>query len=514
MPGPASRVVYLGLDGATEAVLRPAFERGWMPNLQALWRRSATGTLWSSEPMVTPVAWTSFLTGCHPPTHGIHEFHYLDPVDRTILPNHAGRIRVPTLWDTLSERGHEIVSLGLPMTYPPPDIRGLVVAGSDAPGLKWAFAQCPDFGEEILRELPGYSHKVLWKRRPRSLEELRAVSRRNQEVFRAQADAAERADARCDWTAMMVHFHNLDGIQHRLWPYLDLDETAEHQPEWSVEVVNCLRELDRAVGRLLELASRRNAAVIALSDHGFGPCRALVDVNGLLCQAGLQRRLPYGTRISYRLRRLRDRFDRWKRRRTPDGTARRGPRSIEGEVGCDWSKTVAFAPFGQLCGSIFLNPNLVSGSSAASRIIAEIIDACRAVEDPDTGQPLFADAFDVAERYNLDPAAEGLPDVLAPSTDGYQAMAKWDPFCRSLLRPDPNLPATHRTDGVIAIEAPGILPGSRLDAELPDVAPTSLSMLGLAIPEVMEGRVLEETQDLSRVQTTAGTSTPHRPTMD
>src|SRR5690606_1745249 len=114
-------------------------------------------------------------------------------------------------------------------------------------------------------------------------------------------------------------FHNLDGIQHRLWPYLDLDETAERAPEWSLEVVECLRELDRAVGRLLELADRRDAAVIALSDHGFGPCKALVDVNGLLCRAGLQRRLPYGTRISYRLRRVRDRLERWKRRRSPDG---------------------------------------------------------------------------------------------------------------------------------------------------------------------------------------------------
>ena len=290
------------------------------------------------------------------------------------------------------------------------------------------------------------------------------------------------ADARCDWTAMMVHYHNLDGIQHRLWPYLDIDETGAGQPEWSAEVVSCLQELDRSVGRLLELASKRDAAVIALSDHGFGPCRALVDVNGLLCQAGLQKRLPYGTRLSYRMRRLRDRFDRWKRRRTPDGTARRGPRSIEGEVGCDWSKTVAFAPFGQLCGSIFLNPTLVSGSSAAARVISEIIDTCRAAEDPETGLPLFADAFDVAERYNLDPAAEGLPDVLAPSTDGYQAMAKWDPFCRALLRPDPNLPATHRSDGVLAIDAPGVHPEIRLDAELPDVAPTGASVARLPDP--------------------------------
>ena len=74
MPAPASRVLFLGLDGGTMAVLGPWFERGRLPHLAALWRRAAFGTLRSSEPMVTPVAWTSFSTGCTPPVHGIHEF--------------------------------------------------------------------------------------------------------------------------------------------------------------------------------------------------------------------------------------------------------------------------------------------------------------------------------------------------------------------------------------------------------------------------------------------------------
>src|SRR4051794_41928023 len=78
MPASASRVLFLGLDGGTMSVLAPGFERGLMPNLASLWRRSAWGTLRSSEPMVTPVAWTSFATGCTPPTHGIHEFYYVE----------------------------------------------------------------------------------------------------------------------------------------------------------------------------------------------------------------------------------------------------------------------------------------------------------------------------------------------------------------------------------------------------------------------------------------------------
>jgi hypothetical protein len=179
-------------------------------------------------------------------------------------------------------------------------------------------------------------------------------------------------------------------------------------------------------------------------------------------------------------------------RRAPGGAGRRLPRSIEGQVGCDWKKTVAFAPFGQLSGCIFLNPAATGSPGVAGRVKREAIELMLDARDPETGEALFADAFDVAERYGLDPAAEGLPDVLAPSADGYQAQAKWSPFDTTLLRPDPNLPGTHWNDGIVAIDAPDIRPGETLDAELRDVAPTALAMLGLAVPEFMEGRVLHE----------------------
>jgi predicted AlkP superfamily phosphohydrolase/phosphomutase len=484
--------MFLGLDGGTMTALGPAFERGWMPNLAALFRRSAYGVLRSSAPMVTPVAWTSFLTGCTPRTHGIHEFYYVEASDRTIRSNHAARVQAPSLWEVLSASGRSVVSINLPMTYPPPWVRGLVVAGPDSPGLEWAFAQCPDFGAEIQAEVPAYTHKIAWKNRPKTFEELCAGAERNRATFRAQAEAAERADARTDWSALLVHFHNLDSFQHRLWPYLDLDYTSEHRTGWTEEAVSCLRVLDESVGRLLELASKRDAAVIAVSDHGFGPCRALVNVNGLLCEAGLQRRLAYGTRFRYRIRRLKDRLHRWRTRREPGGLGRRLHRSIEGEVGCDWKHTVAFAPFGQLSGCVFLHSEAAAHAERAERVRRQVIEALSVACDPETGAALFSDAFSTADRYGVDPALQGLPDVLALSADGYQAQAKWSPFCTRLMRPDPNLPATHYREGIVAVNAPDIRAGGHVRADIHDVAPTALAMLGMRIPESMEGRVIQQ----------------------
>ncbi len=491
-----SRVLFLGLDGGTMTAFAPWFARGLLPNLAALWARSATGPLRSSDPMVTPVAWTSFSTGSTPDVHGIHEFYHVGPDGRSIRSNHAGRVLVPTLWQTLAAEGREVVSLNLPMTYPPPRVKGIVVAGADAPGLDWAFAQCPDFGREVAEHLPEFTTKLVWKTRPRTLDEVRKNAARNRAIFRAQAGAAERADARSDWSALMVHFHNLDSIQHRLWPYLGIDETAIFDEPWNVEVESCLRVLDESVGRLLDLAARRDAAVIAVSDHGFGPCKALVNVNGLLNKAGLQRSLMYGTRFRYRAQRLGDRLHRWLTRKSPGGPGRRLARSVEGVVGCDWSRTLAYAPFGQLSGNIFLHPEMTRNASAADRIIDEILGTCREARDPETGARLFRDVFSTADRYGFDPADQGIPDILALSADGYQAQAKWSVSRRKeLLRPDPNLPATHWVDGVVAVDAPGVRPGGHLRADLHDLAPTTLAMLGVPVPETMNGRVLHEAFD-------------------
>jgi hypothetical protein len=131
-------------------------------------------------------------------------------------------------------------------------------------------------------------------------------------------------------------------------------------------------------------------------------------------------------------------------------------------------------------------------AETAARLRREVVDVLLDAREPETGRPLFDDAFDVAERLGVDPAAEGLPDVLAPSADGFQAQAKWSPFRRDLLRPDPNLPATHYREGVLAIDAPGLRPGDHLVADLHDIAPTAMALLGLRVPEPMEGRALNE----------------------
>jgi predicted AlkP superfamily phosphohydrolase/phosphomutase len=485
----SARILLIGLDGATDRALGPLFGRGVLPNLAALWRRSCRGTLQSTLPMVTPVAWTSFLTGCDPGRHGIHEFFHLDAARRTFQANTSRRIRVDTLWHVLGAQGRSVVCVNLPMTYPAPAVPGLFIGGNDAPNHEAAIASCPEFARKLTASHPGFTTRNLWKSRPRNLAELERVLRKTEAQFEALAEAAIRADAQIDWTALMVQFQNLDGLQHRAWPELGLGDGPAPDPAAARAVERTLRALDGACGRLLDLAQRRGAAVIALSDHGFGPCRSVVNVNGLLQAGGFQRRLSYGTRFHYRFHRLRDRWRRWRIDRADEPLARM-PRSIEGEVGCDWKRSVAFAPFGQLSACVYLHGAMGADTADALRTRAEIVEYLASVRHPDTGERLFREAIDLAEQYGCDPAREGCPDVLAGSVDGLQAQAKWDPRSKAITSIDPSLPGTHFHEGVVAIDAPGFAEGTSVAGRLADVAPTVLTLLGLAVPPSMEGRVL------------------------
>ena len=228
------RLMVLGLDGATWTVLEPMRKRGLMPNLDALLRRAAYGTLTSIIPPVTTAAWTTMMTGCSPPRHGVFDHRYYDAPSGRMKVNHSGRIRVPTVWHQLSAAGRSLVCLNLPGLFPPPKLRGVVVSGMDAPHLDGAIQACPEFGARLRAEVPAYALRYFWKRAPQSLEELTQNARLTVESFRGRAEGGLLADQHVpDWSVLMVQFQNLDPFQHRVWRHLNVDETGIDQPEWN-----------------------------------------------------------------------------------------------------------------------------------------------------------------------------------------------------------------------------------------------------------------------------------------
>lgn len=116
--------------------------------------------------------------------------------------------------------------------------------------------------------------------------------------------------------------------------------------------------------------------------------------------------------------------------------------------------------------------------------------AAQALEDarhPATSERLFPQIILTADSYGIDPAREGYPDLIALPDEPYWVRTKLTPH-GSWVEPDPNLPGTHRPQGIVALSGAGLPTGRTLDAHLIDTTPTILGLLGLPIPGHIEGR--------------------------
>ncbi len=529
MASTPDRVVILGLDGATWTVLDRMIERGYMPHLASLLKRSAYGTSRSTIPPVTSAAWTTMMTGCDPERHGVFDHRYYDAAAGQMKVNHSGRVRVPTFWHLLSRAGRSVVSLNLPVTYPPLDVNGIIVSGMDAPHLEAALSGATAFGERLRAEVPNYSLRVVWKRPPRSLDEIRENAQATVDLFHARAEGGLLADRMLpDWSALMVQFQNLDPFQHRVWKYLNVDETGIDDPLWNGAAGSVMTGLDAAIGMLCELADRRGAAVVAASDHGFGPCSGRIDVNRILIDRGVARLPGVAGRLGRRVRQGADRLRLWSAKRgDPHARAASFAASITAQYPLDWNKTLAFAPHQDTAAMIYINSSdrHQGAPIKTSRQVDEALSATAAAlseaRHPENSKPLFPKIVQTAEAYGIDPAREGYPDLIALPDEMYWVRTKLNTLERSRwVIDDPNLPGTHRPEGIVAIAAAGVTPGKTLSAELRDIAPTILNLLGEPIPEYIQGKpIVAAKHPLAGHKTrtdgaSSGYTGPHKPQFD
>ena len=123
-------MVIIGLDGATWDIMLPLIEQGKLPALKRIMDEGQWGKLRSVIPPVTAPAWATMLTGCNPGEHGVFAMTKPDA-------QHDGRHRAVTmadwkaepLWSRLNARGLTTGFLGVPFTYPPPQVNGWMISG-------------------------------------------------------------------------------------------------------------------------------------------------------------------------------------------------------------------------------------------------------------------------------------------------------------------------------------------------------------------------------------------------
>lgn len=154
------RFVVLGLDGMEPSLVERYMAEGRLPNLARLREQGCFHRLGTTLPPLSPVAWSSFLTGCNPGKHCI--FDFLSRDKRTYLPElssvrirpprraiRLGKRRIPIgkpdirlmrkgkpFWNTLGEHGIFSSVIRVPITFPPEKTHGVVLSAMCVPDLR------------------------------------------------------------------------------------------------------------------------------------------------------------------------------------------------------------------------------------------------------------------------------------------------------------------------------------------------------------------------------------------
>lgn len=125
---PGRPVIFVGLDGADWQLLDRYMAAGSMPHLAKLVGEGAGGVLETQHPPLSPLVWTSMMTGVSPLEHGILDFTRFHPVSRQKEPITSDERRVPAVWNMATFGGKSVAVFGLWATYPAEAVNGLMVS--------------------------------------------------------------------------------------------------------------------------------------------------------------------------------------------------------------------------------------------------------------------------------------------------------------------------------------------------------------------------------------------------
>jgi predicted AlkP superfamily phosphohydrolase/phosphomutase len=490
------RVLVVGLDGASFALLAPWAAAGELPEIAALMAAGSHAEIRSTFPVLTPPAWSTFVTGKNPGKHGVYSFRELawrGYASGDLVT--ADHLRARTLWDVAGEAGLVVGAVNVPPAYPVRPVNGFMVACLLAPPGAREIAWPPEIRDvlgddyEIATEPPRGLGRDAPDYRTRCLEYLdhlrRLAERRLAVTMRL---ARERP-----WDLLGVVFYEPDRIQHFFWDYLLGAVPGDVEPGVAAEIAAAARPiyhlLDAAIGELVRIAGP-DAATILVSDHGFGPAPTrVVRVNHWLARGGHLR-----TRRGWR----------WRRRvlrRLPSRFRRRWD-TVEQVV--DWSTTRAWCEVIEVrSAGVWLNVRgrqplgcVAPGAEYDALREALVRDLAALRED---GGPVFELVAPREDVYH-GPWTERAPDVVLQTAPRYglrfnslraevRARGDFGEFADAVWP----FTGSHDPAGIFVAAGAGIAPGGRVEPlPLEALAPTILALLGVPVPDGMDAPPRED----------------------
>lgn len=484
------RFLLIGLDGAEPSLVERWMDEGHLPSLASLRESGSYLPCASTNPPATFPAWTTCVTGVNPGRHGIIDFTHMEAGRYALRFVNATDRTAPAIWNTLTELGKRVCVLGVPATYPPDKINGLMISGIDS-------HVTTDVDQSFVHPASAYDEVRDWRLAEFQESDIgpgsydTALERMLDAIATKERIALAQLEREA-WDFFMIVFGESDTVSRHFWLFHDPD-SPHHKPGGQDAIRKIYQRLDQAIGRLITAAGP-DTCVGIVSVHGFGGAgTGVVHINNWLAENGHLAFTETGENqarefalklVPEKLRgRLFRRFQRW-------------AGGVEGRSrfsGIDWPRTTAWSEELNSFPSIRVH---VSGRDALGQVAPDKYDEfvaalCHELETWEVIQKAWRrdELFD-------GPHVERAPDIILELAleDGYShsciRSTGGPPFRRLEAyeytgNEEHGMAGNHRSQGILFLSTPS----NATNASILDIAPTVFGALGVEGPP-MEGRNL------------------------
>jgi len=460
------KVLVIGLDCAEPSLM---FDR-WrddLPTFRKLMAGGAYGPLTSAIPCITVPAWSSMLSGKDPGVLGFYGFRNRKDRSYEAMTIATGAaVKEKRVWDYLGEAGKQSIVVGVPQTYPVKPMNGHLISSFLTPSTQKQYTHPNELRYEIDRILEGREYDV-------DVRNFRTDDKDNllQQIYEMTEKRFKVLNyliREKPWDFFMVVEMGVDRIHHGFWKFHDPDHRLfVPGNKFEHAIKEYYQYLDREIAGLLE-AVDDDTVVLVVSDHGAKRMDGGFCINQWLHQEGylvLKEQPPTNQLVLFE------------------------------DLEVDWANTTAWGAGGYY-GRLWLNvqgrePQGLIPPAEVENVRNEIAQKLAMLTDPD-GKPLNTVSYKPEEIYC---EVRNIPSDLII----YFGNLHWRSV-GSLGHPNiftfendtgPD-DANHAQDGLIIYFDPRQnLGGKQLSGlQLMDIAPTILDLLGQAVPEDMQGKVI------------------------
>jgi predicted AlkP superfamily phosphohydrolase/phosphomutase len=509
-------VFIIGIDGGTWDLIDQLVAKGELPTIAKLVKNGSRGALESTLLPITPVAWTTFATGKNPDKHGIFDFSHRKNGTYEPAPYSSNDRKGETLWKILSRAGKKVGVLNMPSTYPVEKVNGFLVSGFPTPEEMGDFT----YPSNLLKELKDqfgdefrFQPRVNAQNEHPFLEEMKIVS---DYVFKATKYLMNKYP----WDFLNTVFVGPDALGHVFYKYMDPDHPSyihNGPKKFQTAVVESYKKIDEYISKLLKSVDS-TTTIMLMSDHGFGPLYYGVSINNWLIDNGfLNLKNERGTRFRYWMFQKGVNYNNLFKLIKNLNLSKQAFKAAYSKKSkwvdlvnklfltdkdIDWTRTSAYC-MGNM-GQLFINlkgrepQGIIEHDADYKKIVDKFIVRLKKLKSPDTGKVIFDEVYRKRDAYPNSSIEDNTPDVIFNDSQFIYSVSRYFEFgSKELITPHPVWSGTHRRNGIFLAHCPNkIRKGDWIEnVSISDIAPNVLHIMGVPIPNDIDGRVVPEMYD-------------------